>query len=81
MVLFMPGQGQLGAEGFIMGSLYCTVGLCVALLTQLAPNVLVNDKKSQRYAAFGLLLVAVFAYLKITDIYQWKTGHRAVWYL
>lgn len=81
MVMFMAGQGQMGAEGFIMGSLYCTVGLCVALLTQLAPNVLTNDKPKQRYAAFGLLIVAVFAYLKITEIYTWKTGHKALWYL
>lgn len=35
----MPPAGQLGAEGFIMGSLYTTVGLAVAALVILAPRV------------------------------------------
>lgn len=82
VILFLQqGQGQLGAEGFIMGSLYCTIGICVALLTQVAPKVLVNNKRGQRYAAYFVLFVAAFAYLKITEIYRWKTGHRPVWYL
>lgn len=35
----LPPAGQLGAEGFIMGSLYTTVGLAVAALVILAPRV------------------------------------------
>jgi len=82
VLLFLSGpQGQLGAEGFIMGSLYCTVGLAIALLTQVAPNILQHDKNSQRYAAYGVIGVAVYAYVQIKGIYGWKTNHKPLWYL
>ena len=38
--LFLPqGQGQLGAEGFIMGTLVTAFALCVATLSYVAPKV------------------------------------------
>ena len=38
--LFLPqGQGQLGAEGFIMGSLLTLFALSIATLSYVAPKV------------------------------------------
>jgi oligosaccharyltransferase complex subunit gamma len=59
-MLFMPGQGQLGAEGFIMGTLYTTVGLAIAGLIMITPKV--KDVNTQRVLAYGLILLAVMAY-------------------
>jgi OST3 / OST6 family, transporter family len=62
--LFMPGgNGQLGAEGFIMGSLYTTIGVCVSLLTYVAPTF--QDKQHQRWFSFAVLGFAVFCYTKV----------------
>lgn len=78
-MLFMPGQGQLGAEGFIMGSLYTTVGLAVAALIILAPKV--KDPNTQRVAAYGIILVAFMAFRLVTSNHLWKTGMNTDWYL
>ncbi|KAL4425744.1 hypothetical protein ABPG75_009760 [Micractinium tetrahymenae] len=78
-MLFMPGQGQLGAEGFIMGSLYTTVGLSVAALITLVPKI--KDSGAQRVAAYAILLVAFMAYRMVTSNHVWKTGMSPHWYL
>ena len=60
---FLPSclpAGQLGAEGFIMGSLYTTVGLSAAALVLVAPRI--KDPSTQRVASYGILLVAFMAY-------------------
>ena len=73
VVLFLKtGQSQLGAEGFIMGALYTTVGLSMALLTHGAPYI--PNKQAQMGASFLILLVTVLCYLNIKSTYQWKTG-------
>jgi oligosaccharyltransferase complex subunit gamma len=77
VVLFLKtGQSQLGAEGFIMGALYTTVGLCLALLTHGAPYI--PHKQAQMGASFLILLVTVLCYLNIKSTYQWKTGGEHV---
>lgn len=65
-------QSQLGAEGFIMGTMYTAVGLAIALLTHLGPKI----KDLQRAACFSLIIFAGWVYLRILDTYQWKTGYR-----
>lgn len=77
-LLFMPGQGQLGAEGFIMGSLYTTVGLAVAALLMVAPRI--QDPKTQRVAAYGIILVAFMAFRMVGSNHHWKTGMSTSWY-
>lgn len=73
VVLFLKtGQSQLGAEGFIMGALYTTVGLSLALLTHGAPYI--PNKQLQMGVSFGILLVTVLCYLNIKSTYIWKTG-------
>ena len=77
VVLFLKtGQSQLGAEGFIMGALYTTVGLCLALLTHGAPYI--PHKQAQMGVSFMILLVTVLCYLNIKSTYQWKTGEHVL---
>ncbi|KAL4445853.1 hypothetical protein ABPG77_009052 [Micractinium sp. CCAP 211/92] len=78
-MLFMQGQGQLGAEGFIMGTLYTTVGLSVATLITLVPKI--KDSGAQRVAAYATILVAFFAFRMVTSNHLWKTGMSTSWYL
>jgi hypothetical protein len=68
----------MGAEGFIMGSLYTTFGLSVAGFTMLVP--LVKDPRNRRGLAYGLLAVAFMAYRIITANHHWKTGLTTHWY-
>lgn len=77
-MLFTSGHGQLGAEGFIMGTLYCTVGLVAAAFTNALPRV--ADPAARRYAGYGLLAAAVIAMHYINTNHQWKAGMRAEWY-
>jgi oligosaccharyltransferase complex subunit gamma len=77
-MLFMAGQGQLGAEGFIMGSLYTLVGLAVAGLIFIVPKV--KDAQARRYAAYGLLALAFLAFRSVTANHLWKTGMQTHWY-
>lgn len=80
VVLFLKtGQSQLGAEGFIMGALYTTVGLSVALLTHGAPHI--PNKQVQLGVSIGILVVTLLCYLNIKSTYIWKTGHSPRWFI
>ena len=71
--VFMPSnQGQLGAEGFIMGSMYLGFGLSVAALTFAAPRL--ASESSRRYAAYGCIFSAAMIFRQIVTLYTWKTG-------
>lgn len=78
-MLFTSGQGQLGAEGFIMGTLYTTVGLAVAAFITLIPKV--KDPSAQRVAAYAVMFVAFIAFRLVTGNHLWKTGMATTWYL
>ncbi len=69
--IFLDRGGQLGAEGFIMGSLYTAVGLATAALTAVVPRVALP---SRRVAGFGTLAILWFAYSRVASIHAWKTG-------
>ena len=71
-------QGQLGAEGFIMGTLYLSFGLCVSALTYVVPCL--PSSAQRQGAGWGLLVGAAAIYYQIVSIYTWKTGYRWRWY-
>ena len=71
---FMPGQGQLGTEGFIMGSLYTCVGLAFALVVYVAPKA--KAASTQRILAYGSLLTAFICVNQVVGVYTWKTGYH-----
>ena len=71
--VFMPSnQGQLGAEGFIMGSMYLGFGLSVAALTFAAPKL--ASESGRRYAAYACIFSAAMIFRQIVSLYTWKTG-------
>ena len=67
-------QGQLGAEGAIMGFLYFAVGSSLSLITYAAPAI--SHSGLQRltiYVSMGMMMMAM---VTIVNIYRWKTGYR-----
>ena len=71
---FMPGQGQLGTEGFVMGSLYTLVGLAFGLVVYVAPKA--KSVSSRRMLAYGGLMVAFICFRQVVGLYTWKTGYH-----
>ena len=78
---FMQGQGQLGAEGFVAGSMYIIFALsCFGLIN--APNWLGSLHKSNYHVAcYVLLAVAVIVFQRIVGFYTQKTGYHLRYYL
>lgn len=76
--LFMDGSGQLGAEGFIMGTHYLAFGVLVALFTRVLPTV--KDNASRRAAGYTMLLLAFVLMVSVLNSHIWKTGMRSYFY-
>jgi oligosaccharyltransferase complex subunit gamma len=72
-VYFMH-QGQLGMEGFAMGSLYTGFGLCFAVIVYLGPCL--KNPTQQRYLCYTAMAVALWCIGKLVGIYRWKTGYH-----
>eukprot|EP00200_Dunaliella_tertiolecta_P004164 CAMPEP_0202341696 /NCGR_PEP_ID=MMETSP1126-20121109/2576_1 /ASSEMBLY_ACC=CAM_ASM_000457 /TAXON_ID=3047 /ORGANISM="Dunaliella tertiolecta, Strain CCMP1320" /LENGTH=343 /DNA_ID=CAMNT_0048932541 /DNA_START=87 /DNA_END=1118 /DNA_ORIENTATION=+ len=80
MQLFTGSRsGQLGAEGFIVGSGYVLFSLSVALLTHGMPHV----KNSVIRGSLSYILVALAGFLavQIWQVYTSKTGYKVSSYL
>lgn len=71
---FMPGQGQLGTEGFVMGSLYTCVGLAFGLVVYIAPKA--KSASTQRILAYFGLFTAFICVQQVIGVYTWKTGYH-----
>lgn len=71
---FMPGQGQLGTEGFVMGSLYTCVGLAFGLVVYIAPKA--KAASTQRMLAYGGIFIAYVCLSQVVGVYSWKTGYH-----
>lgn len=79
VVMFLQtAQSQLGAEGFIMGTLYTSSGLLIAALTHFVPLL---PKGGQKPVSLVIILAGLFCYYKIRSVYTWKTGFNPVWYI
>lgn len=81
---YMTGQGQLGAEGFLAGSMYVLFSLCCFSLVN-APqwfgHLGKKDSPVYRLICYGLLLAAVFLCQRVVQFYTWKTGYRIRYYV
>ena len=71
---FMQGQGQLGTEGFVMGTLYTCVGLAFALVVYIAPKA--KAVSNQRLIAYAGLFIAYICVTQVVKVYSWKTGYH-----
>ena len=67
-------QAQLGAEGFIMGSMTMAFALSVATLSYVAPKM--SNPFWQRVVCWAALIIGGFSLRSLVTSYQWKTGHR-----
>jgi oligosaccharyltransferase complex subunit gamma len=77
-VVFSRGQGQMGAEGFIMGSVYLAFGLAVAALTRAAGKG--ADEAARRRAGYALLGLGFVAMRTVCSAHEWKTSLSSRWY-
>lgn len=74
LVFFYQGTGmQLGAEGFVVGSLYTLVGLMLALVTHLLHEI--RAKNAQRFILLVVMTISFIAVRKVITLDNWKTGY------
>lgn len=78
-MIFMQGSGQLGMEGFIMGTLYSSFALFVSTFIFLLPRI--KDASTRRSTAYLLLFLAFLTLRSIIGNHHWKTGLSTHWYL
>jgi len=72
---WLPGSGQLGAEGYLMGTTYMVFSLSLATLTYVVPRVTNEDMRTSiSLIAMGL---SFFMLTSIMALWQSKTGMRA----
>ena len=67
-------QGQLGAEGFIMGSSYIFFSSTLASLTYVVPKI--NNTTARAAVSFLLVMLAAFSAYHILEVYHTKSGMR-----
>lgn len=78
--LFLDGSGgQVGFEGYLVGTLYSSVGLAFWGLARGVPRL--ADEKARRAAGFALVAAAWFAYTRVVALHDWKTGFSWSWFL
>ena len=68
------GQGQLGAEGFIMGSCVTLFALSLATLSYVAPRIV--NPGHQRIVSYVALGAGILSFSWVVRGYRWKTGYR-----
>eukprot|EP00899_Mesostigma_viride_P024664 jgi/Mesvir1/5382/Mv25555-RA.1 len=72
-VFFRQGQGQLGAEGYAMGTLH--FGAAGALLAIIYITPAIPSTAPRRAFMWASLLVFFTCLAKVVQIYRWKTGY------
>jgi len=78
--LFLDGSsGQVGFEGYLVGTLYSSVGLAFWGLARGVPRL--ADEKARRAAGFALVAAAWVAYTRVVALHDWKTGCSWSWFL
>lgn len=78
--LFLDGgSGQVGFEGFAMGTLYSSVGLALLALGAVVPRL---ERGARRAVGYALVAFAWFAYRQVVYMHDWKVGfswHSFLW--
>lgn len=77
-VMFISGQGQMGAEGFIMGTLYLLSGLTVMACTKVLPSI--KDDGTRRTVAYALVLLGFMLYNWVSSTHLWKLHINTFFY-
>ncbi|CAD7704795.1 unnamed protein product [Ostreobium quekettii] len=72
---FYPGHSQqLGAEGFVMGTLYLLFAGATVAMTYGVP--MLESKNGRRAAFYTAVMVAFLTLRQVVQNYQWKTGYH-----
>jgi hypothetical protein len=81
---YSSGQGQLGAEGFVVGAMYVAFAVCCFVLTN-APRLFghLHGGKGTWYRpiCYTLVFATLLLWRRIVDFYRWKTGYHLRFYL
>jgi oligosaccharyltransferase complex subunit gamma len=70
--LLQGRSGQLGAEGFVMGSSYLFFSTTLASLTYVVPRI--RGSAARGVASLVLVLLAAFTAMRILSTYANKSG-------
>eukprot|EP01024_Parvocaulis_polyphysoides_P011526 TRINITY_DN14045_c0_g1_i4.p1 TRINITY_DN14045_c0_g1~~TRINITY_DN14045_c0_g1_i4.p1 ORF type:complete len:334 (-),score=27.91 TRINITY_DN14045_c0_g1_i4:91-1092(-) len=73
---YTQGQGQLGAEGFTIGTMYIVFAVSLVVFTQLGPRI--KDQMVQRVVLYSALVIAYFCFSRVVSFYKFKNGYH--WY-
>ena len=75
LVFFYQASGtQLGAEGFVVGSLYMVLGLMMGFVTHFL--VMIKNTTTQRVFMLICMVVGFLAVQRVIYLDNWKTGYR-----
>lgn len=77
-IVFTRSQGQMGAEGYIMGSLYTLFGLLLATFVWLLPSV--KNDSTRRVRGWVVLGLMALTLRIVLYNHEWKTYMRSHWY-
>ena len=74
IMFFYQGSGmQLGTEGFVVGFMYTVVGVLLAFVTHVAPQI--RSKIAQRTLMLVITAIGFLAVRKVVALDNWKTGY------
>jgi oligosaccharyltransferase complex subunit gamma len=77
-VLFTSGSGQMGAEGFIMGTFYILFALLITSFTKLLPTV--KEESERRLRGWVILGAAVVVLRVVLGNHAWKSHINSFYY-
>ena len=77
-VLFTPGSGQMGAEGFIMGTFLMIFAMLVTSINKLLPTVKLESER--RTKGWLMLAAAAMIFRIILGNHAWKTRMHSYYY-
>jgi hypothetical protein len=67
-----PGEGQLGAEGFLMGAASLGFGFLLLVVAYIGPRI--KSSAVQRVLIYLSVALLIFLYRQINSIHTWKVG-------
>ncbi|KAL4521922.1 hypothetical protein Ndes2526B_g01946 [Nannochloris sp. 'desiccata'] len=77
-VIFTSGSGQMGAEGFIMGTFYVVFALLIASFTKLLPTV--KEESERRVRGWAILGAASVVLRVVLGYHAWKSHINSFFY-
>ena len=76
---FMQGSGQMGIEGYVMGTLAMSFGLLMAAGALVVPKL--EDAQYRRKLSYAILVIAALLFNWITGTHLWKTHLHTSFYI